>query len=198
MSELPIILASSSKIRHSILRGAGVAFTVKMGGLDEDKLKETLHNCDAKTLAYKLALAKAQSAAEITSGHIIGADQVMEMDGIIYDKPNNLKNAKARLWDMRGKTHRLIGGLVCLNTQSGEIWSHMSETSLTVRKFSRTFLDDYIDKEGEDILYTVGGYKFEGRGAQLFSDIKGDYFSILGLSLLPLLAHLRQNGAALS
>jgi len=121
------------------------------------------------------------------------ADQVMVMDRKLYDKPKNMAEARERLLSMRDKTHFLIGAVVIC--ESGlPVWRHMSKTSLHVRNFSEKFLDEYLDAEGEDILSSVGAYKFEGRGAQLFSKVDGDFFSILGLSLLPVLDYLRIRG----
>ncbi len=121
---------------------------------------------------------------------IIGADQIMEMDGNLFDKPKSMDEARTRLMAMRGREHRLIGAAAAVR-EGFAPWLHIATTKLTVRAFSEKFLDDYLGAEGEDILNCVGGYKFEGRGAQLFDKVEGDFFSILGLSLLPLLAHLR-------
>ena len=121
----------------------------------------------------------------------------MEMDGTLFDKPKSMAEARQRLLDMRGKTHRLIGAtVICENGQA--VWRHLSKTELTVRDFSEAFLDDYMDKEGDLILKSVGCYRFEGPGSQLFSNVKGDFFSILGLSLLPVLDYLRTRGAVIS
>jgi len=125
---------------------------------------------------------------------VIGADQIMEMDGQLFDKPKDMADARARLISMRGKSHRLIGAVViCENGRP--VWRHMSKTTLSVREFSDSFLDDYIEAEGELLTKSVGAYRFEGRGAQLFSKVEGDFFSILGLSLLPVLDYLRERGA---
>ena len=121
----------------------------------------------------------------------------MEMDGQLFDKPVSLEEVRQRLLSMRNKDHRLIGAVViCENGQP--VWRHMSKTVLSVRNFSEEFLDDYIEAEGEALTKSVGAYRFEGRGAQLFSKVEGDFFSILGLSLLPVLDYLRERGALLS
>lgn len=119
------------------------------------------------------------------------------MDGQIYDKPKTMEEAKARLLSMRGKPHFLVGAVVICENGT-PVWRHMSKTALYVREFSEAFLDDYLEAEGEDVLSSVGAYKFEGRGAQLFTKVEGDFFSILGLSLLPVLDYLRLRGIALS
>ena len=108
-----------------------------------------------------------------------------------------MEAARERLLSMRGKVHYLLGAVViCEN--GVPVWRHMAKTKLTMREFSEAFLDDYLQEEGEQILSSVGAYRFEGRGAQLFSHVDGDFFSILGLSLLPVLDYLRIRGAILS
>ena len=159
------------------------------------KQKQLEKGAHVSDIALKLAQAKAENIDAGPEDIIIGADQIMEMDGQIFDKPKTMAEAKSRLRMMSGKTHRLIGGLVCVDKNTGLIWTHKSVTSLTMRDYSDEFLDEYLKQEGEDILYTVGAYKFEGGGAQLFEHVEGDFFSILGLALLPLLGHLREIGA---
>jgi len=147
-----------------------------------------------RDIADALAEAKARKVSMAHTGLVIGADQIMEMDGKLFDKPATIKAARDRLLEMRGKAHRLIGAVViCENGRP--VWRYMSKTVLTVRKFSEEFLDDYIKAEGELLTKSVGAYRFEGRGSQLFSSVDGDFFSILGLSLLPVLDYLRERGA---
>ncbi len=192
---LQITLASGSQIRRQILDGAGVKYEVQTSRLDEDAVKQAMlaNQAKPKDIADALAEAKAVKVSCQKPGLVIGADQVMVMDGRLYDKPKDMSEARARLLSMRGKTHYLIGAVViCENGYA--LWRHISKTSLHVRMFSEAFLDDYLEKEGEDILNSVGAYKFEGRGAQLFSKVEGDFFSILGLSLLPVLDYLRERG----
>lgn len=191
-----IILASGSAIRRQILDGAGLEYRVKTSAVDEAIIKSAMLAQSAPPEDIALALAKAKALNVSTlepQALVIGADQVMVMDGRLYDKPADMDEAAARLWDMRGKTHYLIGAVTIAKDEQ-IIWQHMSETALTVREFSRSFLDEYLKAEGEGILSSVGAYKFEGRGAQLFESVDGDFFSILGLSLLPVLEVLRQRG----
>ena len=190
-----LILASTSQIRRQILDGAGVDYEVKPSHVDEASIKASMLQNDVspRDIADALAEAKAMKISQFNPGFVIGADQIMVMDKKIYDKPKNMLDARERLLSMRGKTHYLVGAVViCENGQS--VWRHMSKTSLHVRDFSDEFLDEYLSAEGEGVLSSVGAYKFEGRGAQLFSKVEGDFFSILGLSLLPVLDYLRMRG----
>lgn len=199
MAASSLILASKSAIRRHILDGAGVAYRAVDSEVDEDTIKAEFLTAGhpLSELPGCLALAKAKNVKAVPTEIVIGADQIMEMDGELFDKPKSMQQARQRLLRMRGKEHRLIGTVVTV--QAGkELWRYNSTTRLKVRDFSEKFLDTYLDLEGEEILYCVGGYKFEGRGAQLFAQVEGDFFSILGLSLLPLLAHLRERGVVAS
>ena len=192
---LPITLASGSKIRRQILDGAGLSYDVKISLVDEAAIKTSMIAMQAppRDIADALAEAKALKVSRNQEGLVIGADQIMLMDGHIYDKPKTMEEARLRLLSMRGKPHYLIGAVVIC--ESGQpVWRYASKTTLHVREFTESFLDDYLKAEGDDILSTVGAYKFEGRGAQLFSKVEGDFFSILGLSLLPVLDYLRVRG----
>ncbi len=194
-----IILASGSAIRRQILDGAGLDYEVIVKPVDECAIKASMleQNSRLRDIADALAEAKSMRVSRIETGFVIGADQIMVMDGQLYDKPVSIEAARERLIAMRGKTHELIGAVViCENGKA--VWRHMSKTSLTMRDFSDEFLEIYIEKEGELLMKSVGAYRFEGLGAQLFSKVDGDFFSILGLSLLPVLDYLRQRGAILS
>ena len=189
-----LTLASQSKIRAAILNGAGLAFNVRVSGVDEATLKAA-HKGTAESLASVLASAKARAVFDDgqSDGLIIGADQILECDGMLYDKPRNMDEARANLLQFRGKSHYLVGAVVLL--ENGEqVWSHCGRVTLTMRDFSEPFLDAYLAQAGEAVLSSVGCYQLEGLGAHLFSDIDGDYFSILGLPLLPLLDGLRAHG----
>lgn len=193
---MTIILASGSAIRRQILDGAGLDYKVIVKPVDEASIKASMlaEGAKPREIADALAEAKSVRVSRTQPGLVIGADQIMVMDGQLFDKPKTLEEARARLWAMRGKTHHLIGAVVI--SEAGQpIWRHMSKTALTVREFTSDFLDAYIEAEGESVLSSVGAYKFEGRGAQLFSHVEGDFFSILGLSLLPVLDYLRERGA---
>ncbi len=194
-----IILASGSQIRRQIMESAGLDFDVVVKPVDEAAIKSAMlaEGAKIRDIADALAEAKARRVSQAETGLVIGADQIMEMDGRLFDKPADLNAARERLLEMRGKTHHLIGAVViCENGRP--VWRHMSKTTLSVRAFSDRFLDAYIEAEGEALTKSVGAYRFEGRGSQLFSSVDGDFFSILGLSLLPVLDYLRERGAILA
>jgi len=191
-----IILASASKIRATIMADAGIKFAICPTNIDEDVIK---NQCLAEKqsipyLVEKLAFAKARALPSASNEIIIGADQVLEFEGKVFDKPRSVKEAYTRLLALRGHEHRLIGA-VCILQNGENPWCHISTTKLQMREFSDEFLKDYIEEEGEALTACVGAYKFEGRGALLFDRVEGDFFSILGLSLLPLLSELRLRGA---
>ena len=199
MSGSRIILASGSAIRRQIMEGAGLNFEVITKPVDEGAIKESMlaESARLRDIADALAEAKAMRVSRIEPGLVIGADQIMVMDEQLYDKPVSMEAARERLLSMRGKVHYLLGAVViCEN--GVPVWRHMAKTKLSMREFSEAFLDDYLQEEGEQILSSVGAYRFEGRGAQLFSHVDGDFFSFLGLSLLPVLDYLRIRGAILS
>ena len=194
-----IILASGSKIRREILEGAGLDFEVIAKPVDEAAIKESMlaENSRLQDIADALAEAKAMRVSRVEPGLVIGSDQIMVMDNQLYDKPASIDDARERLKEMRGKTHYLVGAtVICENGQA--VWRHLAKSKLTVRDFSDDFLDDYIEAEGESLIKSVGAYRFEGPGAQLFSSVEGNFFSILGLSLLPILDYLRIRGAIIS
>ncbi len=196
---LPIILASGSQIRRDIMVSAGLEFDVITRPVDEAAIKTAMLQQGAlpRDIADALAEAKSVRVSREVAGLVIGADQIMVMDGHVFDKPKTMTEARERLLSMRGKNHHLIGGVVICE-DGHAVWRHISKTTLTVREFSEAFLDEYLAQEGEILLKSVGAYRFEGRGAQLFSHVEGDFFSILGLSLLPVLDYLRLRGAVSS
>lgn len=193
-----MVLASASRIRDRILTDAGVDHVCDPASIDEDGLKERHRQDGADVEAAAAALAEAK-AREVSARHpgaiVIGADQILECDGQWFDKPADRDAAVATLRTLRGRTHRLISAAAA--ERDGEIlWRHVETARLTMREFTEPFLRRYVDAAGDDILDSVGAYRLEGTGAQLFQRVEGDYFTILGLPLLPLLQFLREAGAA--
>lgn len=195
MSE-PIILASKSAARRAVLEGAGVPFESIVAGVDEDAVKASLlaEGARAREIADALAELKAIRVSRGRQGFVIGSDQTLEFDGRLYDKAESLEEARARLITLRGKPHKLHSAVVVAK-EGAPIWREVVTCTLTMRDFSDEFLEAYLASEGEQALGSVGCYRLEGPGAQLFSRIEGDYFAILGLPLLGLLDLLRRHGA---
>lgn len=191
-----VVLASGSRPRARMLVNAGVPFTAAPASVDENSVKESMRaaGADVTDVAEMLAATKAQQVSRSHAGGlVVGADQMLACDGVWFDKPASLADAKNQLISLRGKTHELISA-VCVVCDGVVIWHHIECATITMRDFSDRFIDQYIERMGEDMLATVGGYELEGLGAQLFSHIEGDYFTILGMPLLPLLEFLRAHG----
>jgi septum formation protein len=190
-----LILASASKSRAGVLSGAGVAFSQVASGVDEGavKIEMQLRKKTAAACAEKLAEHKALDvSAKHQDAFVIGCDQMLACEGRWFDKPSALALAREQLRALRGRTHELYNGMVI--ARGGDIvWRYADQAQLTMRDFSDAFLDQYLAQVGERALWSVGGYQLEGPGAQLFSVVRGDFFSILGLPLLPLLAFLREH-----
>lgn len=193
-----LILASASSGRADILSGAGLAFRQAPAAVDERALEAEAEaaglGIDGGKLAQLLAVAKAEDvSARFSTAVVIGVDQVMECDGVLYHKPVSREAARACLSELRGRTHRLHCGLAVARGGRA-VWQHLAVAHMTMRPFSDAFLDAYCDAEDETLLQTVGAYRIEGRGVQLFARIEGDHFTIIGLPLLPLLGYLRGVG----
>ncbi|WP_019960454.1 Maf family protein [Woodsholea maritima] len=191
---MSFILASGSASRRAILTQAGLSFDVDPAKVDEDILKQQFKGLDLGDLAQALADEKALDVSRRRADQIvIGGDQVLDLDGHLFDKAKTPEEARARLVAFRGKRHALKGGLAA--ALNGEvIWRHQSVAYLQVRAFSDAFLDDYMIKAGDILTQSVGAYAFEGLGAQLFDQVEGDYYAILGLDLIALLGFLRRQG----
>jgi len=183
-----LVLASASASRAKLLENAGVAFTVQPANIDEDAVKTS--GLDGRAVAEKLAELKAMA---VPGALVLGADQVLVCDGRIMSKAATLAEAARQLRALRDKRHTLISAVV-LAVDGMPVWRHVEESSLWMRDFSDAFLHSYLQSVGPEILGGVGCYRYEGAGAQLFSRVEGDYFSILGLPLLALLAALRDHG----
>ena len=193
----PVVLASASASRAAILKAAGVVFETVGAGVDETAIKSQLLATGAapSVIAERLAAEKSRQASRVRpDALVIGADQTLELDGALVDKAANLAEARARLMALRGRTHQLHAAVAA--AEDGDvIWRKIESPALTARDFSDAFLDGYLARAGELLLASVGCYFLEGDGAQLFERIDGDYFAVLGLPLLPVLAMLRDRGA---
>jgi septum formation protein len=194
-----LILASASKARRAVLEGAGLRFETRVAGVDEAAIKEAAQaeGIPPDDAALMLADAKAERvAAQAPDALVIGADQLLVCDGAWFDKPTDMTAARAHLQRLRGRRHELVTALVC-HRAGQRIWQHVAKPRLTMRDFSDAFLEAYLAAEGEALLSSVGAYRLEGHGAQLFDRIEGDQPAILGMPLLPLLGFLRQHGVLL-
>lgn len=194
-----LILASGSSARRAILNNAGLTFDVMPADIDEDAVKSAVLSADPHAtpdeIATRLACEKARAVSRQHPGIlVIGADQVLVFGDMLYAKVGTLIEARAVLKKLRGRTHLLISA-AALARDGDVIWQDSETARLTMREFSDAFLAQYLETAGASILACVGCYELEGKGIQLFEKIEGDYFTILGLPLLPLLAALRANGA---
>lgn len=189
-----LILASKSAARRAMLADAGVSFSVQAADVDEDAVKATHDPADAAGLAVELARVKALAVSRHDAdAWVLGADQTLGFDGGLVSKAASLADARDRLAAMRGKVHQLHSGAAL--ARNGQIvWSGVDTATLRVRDFSDAFLDAYLAAEGEALLHCVGSYRLEGMGSQLFEAVEGDFFTVLGLPLWPVLAELRRAG----
>jgi septum formation protein len=189
-----LVLASKSAARRAMLADAGVPFSIQIAGVDEDAVKAAHDPGDAAGLAVELARVKALAVSRHDAdAWVLGADQTLAFDGGLMSKARSLDEARARLAAMRGRTHHLHSGAAL--ARNGQIvWTGVDTAAMRVRAFSDAFLDAYLEAEGEGLLASVGSYRLEGMGSQLFEAVDGDYFTVLGLPLWPVLAELRRAG----
>ncbi len=192
-----LILASGSATRAKVLRDAGLTIFTARPLIDEDAIKAGLRTegLSPRDQADALSEVKALSVSRKKSGFVIGADQMLALGSDVFDKPKDRDEARASLQALRGKTHTLLTAAVI--AKDGAVIARFMDTpQITMREFSDPFLETYLDEIGDAALTSVGAYQIEGRGVQLFSRVDGDYFSILGLPLLQILAFLRDHGLA--
>ena len=194
-----LVLASYSAARRAVLGGAGVPYQATGSGVDEDAAKAELlaRGATARQVAEALAEAKALAVSADRPDWVVGADQTLELDGRLYDKAQSLEEARGRLKALRGKSHQLHSAVVVARGGAA-VWRTTESATLTMRDFSDAFLEAYLAEEGEAALGSVGCYRLEGPGLQLFAGIEGDYFTILGLPMLGLLDLLRAEGVLAS
>jgi septum formation protein len=191
-----LLLASQSETRRRMLAAAGVTFESVSAPLDEEEAKAGLLGAgfEPRDLAEMLAEMKAKSVAGAGDALVIGADQVLELeDGTMLSKPASRAEALAQLRQLSDDTHYLHSAAVIV--ENGErVWGETESVALDVRPLGDAFLEAYLDAEYEAVRFSVGGYRVEGLGAQLFEEIDGSHFAVLGLPLLPLLTYLRERG----
>jgi septum formation protein len=192
---LSVTLASGSESRRRLLTAAGIDAAAVKPNVDEDAMKAGLRaeGMSVRDQAMRLAEMKAIKISQRVPGLVIGGDQMLALDNEAFDKPKDLSGAADHLRKLSGKAHTLETAIVVC--ENGEpVWRHLARPRLTMRPLTEEFIEDYVERVGEPLLSTVGAYQLEGLGAQLFNKIEGDYFSILGLPLLPLLDYLRIRG----
>lgn len=192
-----IILASRSPHRRHLLEQAGVAVESMASTIDERAVEATLEGTGAAPgdVALVLAEAKAVEVSNRAPGAlVIGADQTLSLEGMLFHKPADMAGARRHLLSLSGKTHHLDSGVV-LARDGDVLWRHVSTAAMTMRPLSPQFIGRHLARVGDAALGSVGAYQVEGEGIQLFQAIDGDFFTIVGLPLLPLLAALRERGA---
>nr|WP_068429983.1 Maf family protein [Magnetospirillum sp. XM-1]CUW37901.1 conserved protein of unknown function \ len=191
-----IVLASGSSARARMLADSGIEFTVEVAAVDEQAVKDSLA-AETRNPARVAEVLAELKAVRVSSRHpgalVIGADQMLDCDGVWFDKPTDAKAARDQLLSLRHKTHRLTSAVVVVR-DGRRVWHHTESAKLTMRNFSEAFLDRYLEQAGDAVLSSVGAYQLEGLGAQLFLTVEGDFFTILGLPLLALMDFLRENG----
>ena len=193
----PLILASTSKTRARLLGSAGLSYVAEAPGLDEDTMREAIggeKTLDPHDVAEVLARAKAEAVSDLARGAVvIGGDQILAFENRILSKPGTMEAARKQLLDLNGKTHQLHTA-VAVAKDGAAVWAYTDVATLTMRKLSPEFIGHYLAAAGKAVLGSVGAYQIESLGIQLFEKIDGDFFSILGLPLLPLLDTLRREG----
>jgi septum formation protein len=195
MSDLRLILASGSPHRHRLLRAAGLGFDVLTQPVDEESVREALQaeGATAEDAATALAELKAQRVAHLVPDNrtiVLGFDQILECEGRWFGKPSGRDEARRHLTNLRGRRHGLATAAVAFRG-GARVWHHVATPSLWMRAVSDQELDLYLDACGDAVTGTVGAYELEGRGAQLMARVDGDFFTILGVPLFPVLQFLR-------
>jgi septum formation protein len=191
-----LVLASASSVRAKLLESAGIALEICPAHIDEEAIKQAFLAEGARPRDVAGALAELKSlrvSGSWPGALVLGADQVLDLDGELLSKSETVGAARIQLRRLRGRPHTLVSAAV-LARDGAVIWRRVDEARLWMRDFSDAFLEDYLVRENEAVLGSVGGYRLEGLGVQLFERIEGDYFSILGLPLVPVLAALRDQG----
>ena len=190
---MTLLLASGSKTRAEILKKAKIGFKVVDHGVDEEELKISLHELSPKDISIQLSEIKAiKPSMKYSEDFVIGADQVLDFNGSLINKAAHLQEAKKQLLDLSGKTHKLITAIT-IAKNGVVVWKHYDVAKITMRELSEKQIDEYLNNMDKETLGCVGVYAIEQEGIKLLNKIDGDYFSILGLPLLPLTQFLWQN-----
>jgi septum formation protein len=194
----PLVLASRSEVRRTMLEAAGIALDVRPADIDERAIEKEAGDCAAGAAAAMLAAEKARAVATDRPGRLVlGADQTLALGDRQFTKPVDRPAARAQLWALSGRTHELHSAIAFVSG-GAVLFEHVGSARLTMRRLSDAFIDAYLDAAGDAALLSVGGYQLEGFGVQLFERVEGDYFTVLGLPLLPALDFLRRRGCLLS
>jgi septum formation protein len=192
-----LILASKSPFRAMLMKNAGLIFSAQSAQIDERMIEARLQSSGITPQDIALFLAQAK-ALDVSSRHedvlVIGSDQTLSLDSKVFHKPETMEDARSHLLELSGRTHQL-NSAVTLSYNSKTVWHHVSIARMTMRTLTPQFIAQHLAQAGDAILSSVGAYQFELQGVQLFEKIDGDYFTIVGLPLLPLLAELRTRGA---
>ena len=195
--KLPIVLASASATRAAVLKGAGVGFSIHAAQIDEDSVKHSMHSANRSALDTAQALSDLK-ASQVSLGDpealVIGGDQMLVCSDTWFDKPRDLATVREQLCLLRGRAHELLTA-ISVARGGAVIWRFSVTSELVMRCFSDEFLDRYVESEREHACNSIGGYRLEGLGVQLFSKINGEYYDILGMPLISLLNFLREHGA---
>lgn len=200
--DMDLILASGSKGRADILNGTGLQFSQIVADVDEAGLRDALYAKNENVSPEEIAMVLGKAKAEIVSqshleAYVIGADQVLDFQGKIYEKPASIEQARENLLAFKGGEHYLHSA-VCVFKNGVPIFEHIATATMTIRDFSEEFLDKYLEVAGDSVKTSVGAYRLEETGIHMFEAIEGDYFTILGLPVLPLLAFLRKENLVIS
>ncbi len=191
-----LILASASPFRRMLLDNAGIRYQAKAADIDERAIEAEVEEqkLSPEDVALVLAEAKAKNVGQDFPGHlVIGSDQTMSLGPRVYHKPRDMDEARRHLLSLSGAVHQLNSAIV-LTRDDDVLWKHVSSAKMSMRALTADFIDRHLARVGDKALSSVGAYQLEGEGIQLIDGIEGDYFTILGLPMLPLLAKLRELG----